>query len=176
MKRDFLRLLKELDEDELREELKSLYERFPVLREYYKLELSGSTKVVLEKYKTAVRKTFFTGRRRMGKRGRSNSAKVIKNFKEVSIHVKDLIELNFYRVAVMVEAMEYYNVDNDSFYHSMLSSFVKAAEMTRKELMQDTFREIAEDIVITFEDYDHYGNGIELRLKFQEYFGDSELI
>lgn len=171
MKRDFLRLLKELDEDELREELKSLYERFPVLREYYKLELSGSTKAVLEKYKAAVRKAFFTGRRRMGKRGRSNSAKVIKDFKEVSIHSKDLIELHFYRVAVMIEAMEYYNVENEPFYNSMFSSFIKAAEMAQKELMLDTFREIAEAIVITFEDYDHYGNGRDLRMRFEAYWG-----
>lgn len=170
MKRDFLRLLKELDEDELREELKSLYERFPVLREYYKLELSGSTKAVLEKYKKAVRKTFFTGRRRMGKRGRSNSAKVIKDFKEVSIHAKDLIELNFYRVAVMIEAMEYYNVESEPFYNSMFTSFVRAAEMAKKELMLDTFREVAEEIVTDFESVDVFGGGRDLRCKFWEYW------
>lgn len=170
MKRDFLRLLKELDEEELREELKSLYERFPVLREYYKLELSGSTKAVLEKYKKDVRKAFFTGRRRMGKRGRSNSAKVIKDFKEVSIHVKDLIELNFYRVAVMIEAMEYYNIDNEPFYNSMSTSFVKSAEMAQKELMLDTFRELAEEIVVNFETVDAFGGGRDLRHKFWEYW------
>ncbi|MEM6771675.1 MAG: DUF6155 family protein, partial [Bacteroidota bacterium] len=82
MKRDFLRLLKELDEDELREELRMLYDRFPVLREYYKLELSANTTKVLEKYKKDVRKAFFTGRRRMGKRGRSNSNKILKAFSE----------------------------------------------------------------------------------------------
>lgn len=170
MKRDFLRLLKELDEDELREELKSLYERFPVLREYYKLELSGSTKSVLDKYKAAVRKAFFTGRRRMGKRGRSNSARVIKDFKEVSIHAKDLIELHFYRVAVMIEAMEYYHIDNEPFYNSMLTSFVRAAEMAQKELMVDTFREMADKIVSDFEEYDYFGNGRDLRMKFREYW------
>ena len=170
MKRDFLRLLKELDEEELREELKSLYERFPVLREYYKLELSGSKKTVLDKYKKDVRKAFCTGRRRMGKRGRSNSAKVMKDFKEVSIHVKDLIELNFYRVAVMIEAMDYYNVDNEPFYNSMLKSFERAAKMAQQELMLDTFREMANDIVAHFEGVDPYGSGVDLRRRFQAYW------
>ncbi len=170
MKRDFLRLLKELDEDELREELKSLYERFPVLREYYKLELSGSTKAVLEKYKAAVRKAFFTGRRRMGKRGRSNSAKIIKDFKEVSIHTKDLIELNFYRVAVMIEAMDYYNVDNEPFFNSMSKSFERAAEMAEKEQMLDTFREMADKIVTSLEEIDFSGGATDLRYKFWEYW------
>lgn len=174
MKKDFLRLLKELDEDELREELKSLYERFPVLREYYKLELSGSTRAVLDKYKKDVRKAFFTGRRRIGKRGRSNSAKVIKDFKEVSIHAKDLTELHFYRVAVMIEAIDYYNVENEPFYNSMLKSFERAAEMARKELMLDTFREMADEIVSRFEAIDSYGGGRELRQRFQEYFLETD--
>lgn len=170
MKKDFLRLLKALDEDELREELKALYERFPAIREYYKLELSGNTKAVLDKYKADVRKTFFTGRRSMGKRARSNSARVIKDFKEVSIHAKDLIELYFYRVAVMVEAIDFYMVDNDSFYNSMLSSFEQAAKMAQKELLLDTFRATAEEIVVTFESIDNYGGGRDLRYKFREYW------
>jgi hypothetical protein len=170
MKRDFLRLLKELDEEELREELKSLYERFPALREYYKLELSGSTKGVLDKYKKDLRKAFFTGRRRMGKRGRSNSARVIKDFKEVSIHAKDLIELHFYRVSVMIEAMDHYNVDNEPFYNSMLKSFERSAELAQKELMLETFREMAEEIVAHFEGVDPYGSGVDLRRRFKAYW------
>jgi hypothetical protein len=170
MKKDFLRLLKALDEDELREELKGLYERFPILREYYKLELSGNTKAVLDKYKTDVRKAFFTGRRRMGKRSRSNSAKVIKDFKEVSIHAKDLIELHFHRVAVMVEAIDYYMIDNEPFYNSMIKSFEHAAEMAKKELLLDSFREMANEIVTQFEVYDSYGNDQDLRRRFQAYF------
>ena len=169
MKRDFLKLLAELDEDELREELKALYERFPVLREYYKMELSGNTRKLLEKYKAALRKTFFTGRRRMGKRARSNSAKVIKDFKEISIHAKDLIELQFYRVAVMIEAMEYYNVDSEQFCHSMIRSFVQAAELAQKELMLDTFKETAEVIVKAWEGPGYY-SGSSLLEVYNQYW------
>jgi len=72
MKRDFLRLLKELDEDELREELKTLYDRFAVVREYYKLELSTNTKAVLDRYQKEIRKAFFPSRGyRMNRRARS---------------------------------------------------------------------------------------------------------
>lgn len=156
MKRDFLKLLVELDEDELREELKALYERFPVLREYYKMELSGNTRKLLEKYKTALRKTFFTGRRRMGRRARSNSAKVIKDFKEISIHAKDVIELQFYRVAVMIEAMEHYRVDNEQFCKSLQSSFIQAAKMAQKELMLDTFKLTAQAIVDAWDEPGYY--------------------
>jgi len=170
MKRDFLRLLKELDEDELREELRALYERFPVLREYYKMELSGNTKALLDKYKKTLRKTFFTGRRNMGRRARSNSNKVIKDFKAIAIHQKDVVELYFYRVACMVEAMEHYDVDSEQFYLSMFKSFSAAAELAQKELMLETFRLAAEAIVQHFERIDYYGGGRDLRAKFGEYW------
>jgi len=169
MKRDFLKLLAELDEDELREELKALYERFPVLREYYKMELSDNTRKLLEKYKVTLRKTFFTGRRRMGRRARSNSAKVIKDFKEISIHAKDLIELQFYRVAVMIEAMEYYNVDNEQFCKSLQSSFIKAAKLAQKELMLDTFKQTAQAIVDAWEVPDYYSE-TSLREVYDEFW------
>lgn len=170
MKRDFLKLLAALDEDELREELKALYERFPVLREYYKMELSGNTRSLLEKYKKALRKTFFTGRRNMGRRARSNSTKVIKDFREISIHSKDVIELHFYRVAVMVEAMDHYQDESEQFYDSMFKSFVQAAEMAQEAALSDTFRETAEKIVRHYESIDGSGRSTDLRFKFREYW------
>lgn len=153
MKRDFLRLLKALDEDELRDELRMLYDRFPTLREYYKLELSENTGAVLDKYKKDVRKAFFTGRRRMGKRGRSNSSKVIKSFSEVSIHAADLVRLHLYRVEVMIEAIVYYGVDAESFYESTVKSFAKAMKLAENEMLLADVRPEAERLVELF----HHG-------------------
>ncbi len=153
MKRDFLRLLKELDEHELRDELQNLYDRFPVLREYYKLELSANTGKVLEKYKKDVRKAFFTGRgRRMARRGRSNSNKIIRAFSEVSIHARDLLELHLYRVEVMTEAIDFFGIDSESFHDSTVKSFAKALGMARKELLLDSFRPRIEQLARTFDE------------------------
>ena len=170
MKRDFLRLVKELDEAELREELRTLYERFPVLREYYRMELSGSTRAVVDKYKKSIRKAFFTGRRRMGKRCRSNSSRLLKEFAAVSIHTRDLVDLHFYRVATMVEAMEHYGEDGEAFYKSMRSSFVRAADLAQAEVLLDSFRTPAEAIVQHFSRIDRHGGGGELRRIFTDYW------
>lgn len=153
MKRDFLRLLKELEEDELREELQNLYDRFPVLREYYKLELSANTGKVLEKYKKDVRKAFFPSRGwRMSRRGRSNSNKIIKAFSEVSIHSRDLVELMLYRVEVMTEAIDHFRVDNESFHDSTVKSFAKALALARKEVLLDAFRPKMEQLAQNFDE------------------------
>lgn len=171
MKRDFLRLLKELEHDELRDEMKSLYDRFPVVREYYKLELSGNTKAVLDKYKNEIRKAFFPSRSyRMNRRARSASNKVIKGFSEVSIHQRDLIELHFYRVMVMVEAISHYYVESEAFFDSTISYFEKACGMAHKELMLETFHPVAEAITEAFEDGPNYGF-YSLRDVYEQYWG-----
>lgn len=152
MKRDFLRLLKELDDDELRDELKMLYDRFPAIREYYKLELSTNTGAVLEKYKTAIRKAFFTGRRRMNKRGRSASSRVIKDFAAISIHQKDLVMLHLHRVDVMIEAISTYRVDSEPFHESTVKSFRKALLLAEKEQMLESVREEAQRLIWLFDE------------------------
>ncbi|MEO0731304.1 MAG: DUF6155 family protein [Bacteroidota bacterium] len=148
MKRDFLKLLKTLEEDELREELQMLYDRFPAVKEYYRLELSANTAAVLDKYKKQIRKAFFTGRgRRMGKRGRSNSKKTLKEFAQVSIHARDLVELHFYRVRVMLEAADFYYVTNEGFHQSIVSSYAEACRLAEKEVLLDSFREPARKLI-----------------------------
>lgn len=169
MKRDFLRLLKELDEDDLREEMKVLYERFPAIREYYKLELSANTGKVLEKYKAAVRKAFFTGRRRMNKRGRSASSRVIKDFSAISIHPKDLLELHLHRVAVMIEAIKTYRVDSIPFHESTVKSFHKALRMAEKEMLLEGTREEAQRLIWLFEEQKRV-RGISLSEVAREFY------
>ncbi|MEM1358457.1 MAG: DUF6155 family protein [Bacteroidota bacterium] len=152
MKRDFLKLVKSLEDEELREELKVLYERFPAVREYYQMELSPNTQKLLAKYKKAVRKAFFPSRgRRMGKRGRSESRKAIKEFATISIHSRDIIELKLYRVAVMIEAISYFRVVNESFHDSIVKSFAQVCAEAEKEVMLDTFRSNITELVVAFE-------------------------
>ena len=158
MRKDFNRLLKELDADELRDELTNLYNRFGVVREYYKLELSTSTKSVLDKYKKDLRKSFFTGRRRVNRRGRSASKKVLKAFAEVSIHPRDLIELHFYRAEVMAEAIVNYHIENDSFISSTVKAYEEALALAGEELLLEDLQPQVHQLMVYFNDHVRYGS------------------
>lgn len=149
MKRDFKKYLAHLEEDELRDELQGLYDRFPVLREYYVMELTDPQRVI-DKYKTAMRKAFFPTRGR-GKRGRSVSAKLIKKFAAVSIHPKDLIELHFYRAELMTEYLAARRIDSETFHASTVKAFAQAASLAEREVLLDYFREGAARLVKRFD-------------------------
>lgn len=158
MRKDFNRLLKELDADELRDELTVLYDRFPIVKEYYKMELGNSTKGVLDKYKKSLRKTFFTGRRRIARRGRSESKKVLKAFAKVSIHSRDLVELYFYRAEVMAEAIGYYHIENEPFLIATEKAFEEALVLTEKELLLEAFQPRIKLLAQYFSDHVRYGS------------------
>lgn len=166
MKKDFLRLLRELDEDELREELRGLYERFPVLREYYRLELGASTAPVLDRYRKQIRKAFFPARgHRVARRGRSESKKILKAFAEISIHPRDLVELYFYRVEVMVDAIDHFRIDREPFYKSVVSAYEAALGLAEAEVLVDSFRERINRLVDYYERVKRIG-GYGLRREF----------
>ena len=158
MKKDFNKLLKQLDAEELRDELLNLYDRFNVVKEYYKLELSGNTKAVLDNYKKALRKSFFTGRRRINRRGRSEAKKVLKAFAEISIHPKDLVDLYFYRAEVMTDAVIYYNIENDSFLTATVKAFEEALTLAENELVLQSLQPQIHKLMVHFNDNVRYGS------------------
>ncbi|CAH1001728.1 hypothetical protein LEM8419_02634 [Neolewinella maritima] len=149
MKRDFNKYLDHLEEDELRAELKMLYARFPVLREYYVMELTDPKKVI-DKYKAGMRKGFFPTRGG-GKRGRSVSTKLIKQFAAVSIHPKDLIELHFYRAELMTEYIAAQRVDSETFHASAVKSFAQACQLAEREVLLDYFGDGARALCALFD-------------------------
>lgn len=149
MKRDFKKYLDHLGEAELREELETLYQRFAVLREYYRMEL-GDSKVLVDKYKREMRKSFFPVRGR-GKRGRSASRKIIKAFAEISIHPKDLVELHFYRAELMAEYIGSMRIDSDAFHDSTVKEYEEACGMAEREVLLDSYAEGARQLADFFE-------------------------
>ena len=149
MKRDFNKYLDHLEEDELRAELQKLYARFPVLREYYSMELTDPKKVI-DKYKAGMRKAFFPTRGR-GKRGRSASSQLIKQFAAISIHPKDLVELHFYRAELMTEYIAAQRVDSEAFHESTVKTFADACAMADREVLLDYFADGARQLTELYE-------------------------
>jgi hypothetical protein len=127
-----------LNEDELRDELARLYGRFPILRAYYDMELADDPKPLIDKYKLQLRKTFFPTRGR-GKRGRSLSRKVIKEFSLIAVHPKDVVEMHFYRAELMAEYIDAHRLDSDSFHASTVKAYADACALAEREVLLEYF-------------------------------------
>ncbi|MGB3799408.1 MAG: hypothetical protein WA952_06300, partial [Lewinella sp.] len=86
-----------------------------------------------------------------GKRGRSQSTKLIKKFAQVSIFPKDLVELLFYRAELMAEYIAARRIDSEAYHASTEKAFADAAAMAEKEVLLDLFGDGARQLTELFE-------------------------
>jgi hypothetical protein len=151
LKRTVKTYFNHLDEDELRDELARLYNRFPVLRAYYDMELADDSKPLIDKVKLRLRKTFFPTRGR-GKRGRSLSRKLIKEFSLIAVHPKDVVEMHFYRAELMAEYIDARRIDSDAFHTSTVKAYADACALAEREVLLDYFGGGAQVLANYFEE------------------------
>ena len=135
MKREFNKYLKSLDKDGLTKELKKLYDKFDLVRKYYEIELSQNSDDVLKEYKLKLKKEYFPARG-YGSARSGASRKIISEFKKVSVHQSDVVELLLYRTEMMLEYTLAYGDIDMAFYNSLCSSFSQACKIITKEVLQ----------------------------------------
>jgi hypothetical protein len=89
--------LKELSQEELVDEINRLYTRFPLVRDYYIVELGSDNGQLLSKYKKQMAKLFKQGLNFV-KVDINTCNKVVKDFSSISVHPSDTIDLKLYKV------------------------------------------------------------------------------
>lgn len=140
MKREFNKYLKTLTKKELVAELQKLYTKFDPVRQFYQLELSDNSEAVLAEFKAKINKEYFP-LRGYGAGRSSVSRKVISEFKKISIHSKDVVELLLYRVERMLDFSIAYGDMEEAFYNSLVSSFSEACKLIKKEILESDYKE-----------------------------------
>lgn len=168
MKKELNKYLKTLTDKELIAEIKKLYDKFESVKKYYQLELGDDSGKVLSEYKAKIKKEYFPNRG-YGYARSSVSRKVITEFKKISIHSKDLIELMLYRTEMMLEFTNTYGDMDESFYNSLWKSFEQACKLIKKEKLELYFKEYCEELVGK-SNYLGWGVSDSMNYMYEEYF------
>lgn len=169
MKRAFLKYIKNLDEAELVKEIQKLYTKFPAVKKFYEMELSPTTDKVVAEYKSKIKKEYFKPSGNFGRGKSSVSRKLITEFKKITIHQSDLIELWVYRTEMMAKYVVERNYYSENFYKSVASSFETCCKLITKEKMAREFEPRCHDIIERV--YDFWGLPEELEYIYEQYFG-----
>lgn len=140
MKKDFNRYLKSLDAKSLSNELKKLYDKFDLVRKYYEIELGQNSDAIVKEYKHKIKKEYFPTRG-YGAARSSVSKKIISEFRKVSVHNSDVVELLLYRTEMMLEYTLAYGDIDEAFYNSLCSSFSQACKIISKDALQEYYRD-----------------------------------
>lgn len=124
-KRKLKKYLLELKRDALEEQLIDLYERFPVVKEYYNFIFDPKEDKLVQEAKTKISNEYFPVRRKKPKARRSVAQKFIKHFIKLGVEPHLIADIMLYNLEVAQIFSKQKNVP-DTFYKSMLNSFEQA--------------------------------------------------
>lgn len=136
-----------LSQTELEEELLTLIERFPEIKQYYQVRLNiDQEQPTLDVYKKRVKHEFFP-EKGFGHARLSIARKPIIEYKRIATNSSNLVDLMFYYVEQGVRyTLEYGDID-EPFYNSMESMYYNTLEIIKKDGLFDQFSSRCQKIV-----------------------------
>jgi len=139
-KRQFKKYLKELKKTALEDQLLDLYERFPLVKEYYDFAFNPKEDKLIQQAKTKISNEYFPVRRKRPKARRSVAQKFIKHFIKLGVDPHLIADLMLYNVEIAQTFSTHRNVP-DSFFKSMLNSFTEVVHFVSVNALLEDFKE-----------------------------------
>ncbi len=139
-KRQFKKYLKELKKSALEEQLLDLYERFPLVKEYYDFAFNPKEDKLVQQAKAKISNEYFPIRRKRPRARRSVAQKFIKHFIKLGVEPILIADLMLYNL----EIAQTFSADRnlpDSFFKSMLNSFTEAVHYISVNGLLDDFKQ-----------------------------------
>ncbi len=133
---------------ELVAEIAELYQKFPVVKEYYQSNFFGDELTVLDKYKEIVNNEFQMRGNRFPKMRLSVARKAVADFKKVARSTQNIADLMVtYVEAGVACTLEFGDID-EPFYNSMESMYETALKHVIKEALFSEFKDRLKLIVL----------------------------
>jgi hypothetical protein len=124
-KRALQKYLGELKKKGLEEQILDLYQRFPVVKEYYDFVFNPKEEKLIQQAKTKISNEYFPLKRKRPKARRSVAQKFIKHFNKLGVEPILVADVMLYNLEIAQSFSIERNVP-DSFYKSMANSFNEA--------------------------------------------------
>lgn len=141
-KRDLKKYLKDLDNNQLSEQIIDLYERFKDVKSFYDFVFNPNEDKVLNDFKTRVAKEYFPVRGRKKPKARPSIAqKRIKQFILLEMNPSVILDAMLFTIETAQAYESERNNIKGAFYNSMFNSFKQAVEFAQYHGFADDFKD-----------------------------------
>ena len=140
-KRDLKKYLKELDKEQLEEQLLELYEKFSDVKTYYNFVFNPKEDKLLQEAKLKVTNEYFPLKGKRAKLRRSVAQKYIKHFLSLGVDSYVIADLMLHNLEVAQKYTARREMRYASFYKSMLNSFEQVVKYSIENGMVSEFKE-----------------------------------
>lgn len=140
-KRDLKKYLKELDKEQLEEQLLELYEKFSDVKTYYDFVFNPKEDKLLQEARLKISNEYFPIKGKRAKLRRSVAQKYIKHFLSLGVDPFVVADLMFHNLEVAQKYTARREIRYASFYKSMLNSFEQVVKYAIENGMVSEFKD-----------------------------------
>ncbi|MDC1106647.1 DUF6155 family protein [Prolixibacteraceae bacterium] len=132
-KRELKKHLETLDEQQLKEQIMDLYERFKDVKEFYRFYFNPNEDKLLDEAKVALAKEFYPARSRRPKMRPTTFKKHMKQLVTLGASVEKQFEFAFYYIDLAISFPRSRNIRKANFHQSIYKSFEEIVALIFKE-------------------------------------------
>jgi hypothetical protein len=139
---DLKKILQEMSEEELKQEILKLYNKLPQVKDFYNQDLMSEEErqVVLKGYKDKIYKQFWTsGGNPRGMINNTTIRGVISDYEKIALFPYDVVDLLIYRVEVATDIANQFGGMAESNYNASVTAFKKAMKLIRDNNLMSHF-------------------------------------
>ena len=163
-KSQFLRHLKHLNEEELRNELTQLYDKLAEVKQYYSMELGSADerKKIYDRAKKEISSKYATKSYRKPRRPRIQKInKILSDMAKKSVFTHELIDLYLYDVETALVFMRTYGFFSEVLANHIIGVYQKALLLAEGLRLQEELKTRCEEILRS----SRYSLGINMDLE-----------
>ena len=131
-KRDLKKYIKELNKEQLEEQIVELYEKFSAVKVYYDFVFNPKESTLLQECKIKISNEYFpvksTSKRKKPKMRRSVAQKYIKHFMLLGVDPFLIADVMLYNIEIAQTYSSGHVIKQELFFKSMLNSFEQAVQ------------------------------------------------
>jgi len=158
-RRALKKYLKGLKKPELEEQMVDLYDRFPVVKQYYDFVFNPREDKLVQEAKAKISNEYFPLKRKKARARRSVAQKYIKQFLKLGMAPHLIADVMLYNLEV-AQSFSYERNVPDTFYKSMLNSFTQLTQhVSLYEMLPDFKDRIIKVYNTTLEQNWEYSEG-----------------
>jgi DNA-binding transcriptional MocR family regulator len=171
---DLKKELAKRTKEQIIQEISTLCQRFPQVREYYRTQ-ADDTDDIVKKYKEIIEKEFIEGKARGFPKARLSVArKSVNDFKKITSHPNLIADVMFTYVESISSFCSDFNPDTEEYYTSSENMFEEVLALLKKNGAEKDYERRAYKIVENATD--SYGHFDSLQGRYEEIYGDFEKI
>ena len=147
---DLKKILDELTEEELKQEILKLYAKLPQVKDFYNQDLMSEDErqEVLKGYKDKVYKQFWTsGGNPKGMINNTTIKGIISDYEKIALFPYDVVDLLIYRVEVATDIADQFGGMADSNYNASITAFKKAIKLIKDNNLMVHFQDRCKQIL-----------------------------